>query len=125
MQHRCPWGSRLLLPNSQVQSQLGPFFYLQLTSLYARNITAYLNQPHVQSILGIDPEHSNYTLTNWALNLRFVPVDTFAYRADHYLGALLERGVRALLYAGDTDYVGNHVSCACCLRRPVDTAKSL
>ncbi|TBU29816.1 serine carboxypeptidase [Dichomitus squalens] len=74
-----------------------------------QNITVYLNQPHVQSILGIDPGHSNYTLNDNALNARFSPVDTFAFRAEHYTEALLERGVRALIYAGDTDYVGNHI----------------
>ncbi len=45
---------------------------------------------------------------NFELNARFAE-DSWSFRAEHYLAALLERGIRALIYVGDTDWICNWV----------------
>ncbi|RDX51142.1 serine carboxypeptidase [Lentinus brumalis] len=73
-----------------------------------QDIGDYLNSPEVQSELGVDQHHSNYSWMNFELNARFAE-DNWSFRAEHYLAALLERGIRALIYVGDTDWICNWV----------------
>ena len=76
-----------------------------------RDTVAFLNNPDTQVTLGIDPSHRNYSLGDEAMNRRFLRgSDLFSYRAEWYIAALLERGVRVLLYAGTNDIVSHWVS---------------
>ncbi|KAI0368897.1 serine carboxypeptidase [Pilatotrama ljubarskyi] len=75
-----------------------------------QNITKYLNNPRVQSLLGVDPPARNYTPVDMSLNRRFEQSgDFWSFPAEYHLAALLERGVRALLYVGATDWSCNWV----------------
>ncbi|KAI0778827.1 serine carboxypeptidase [Trametes elegans] len=75
-----------------------------------RNISEYLNNPRVQSLLGVDPAASNYTWANMDVNSRFDEhADYWSFRAEYHVAALLERGVRALIYVGATDWICNWV----------------
>ncbi|RPD57086.1 serine carboxypeptidase [Lentinus tigrinus ALCF2SS1-6] len=83
--------------------------HADMTSCYpiVRDIGDYLTNRTVQSVLGVDP-HSNFSLINFELNERFSE-DSWSFRAEHYLAALLERRIRALVYVGDTDWICNWV----------------
>ncbi|TBU49291.1 serine carboxypeptidase [Dichomitus squalens] len=70
--------------------------------------TTYLNNRSVQEALGIDPHHGNYTWANWEVNARLNEDDRW-FRAEHHLEALLQRGVKALIYVGDKDWICNWV----------------
>ena len=59
-------------------------------------------------MLGVDGHHSNYSWLNMELNARFI-ADIWSFQAEHYLAALLERGIKALVYVGDTDWICNWV----------------
>ncbi|OJT03086.1 Carboxypeptidase Y -like protein [Trametes pubescens] len=70
----------------------------------------YLNNVHIQSLLGVDPAAVNYTWANMELNSRFDGhSDYWSFQAEHHVAALLERGVRALIYVGATDWICNWV----------------
>lgn len=69
----------------------------------------YLNNPDIQAILGIDRKHSNYTMNSPDIHTRFTTQDFWSFRGEDYLAALLERGIRALIYVGDTDWIANWV----------------
>ncbi|KAI0673817.1 serine carboxypeptidase [Trametes maxima] len=75
-----------------------------------KDIDEYLNTPHIQSLLGVDPAASNFTSINFELNGRFTEHgDPWSFPAEYYVAALLERGVRALIYVGATDWICNWV----------------
>lgn len=79
--------------------------------LYDRDIAAFLNDPSTQARLGVDVRHANWSTINYDLNSRFTSGgDLWSFRAEHYLAALLERGVRALIYVGATDWICNWVN---------------
>lgn len=65
----------------------------------------------MQGAIGVDPAvRGNFSITSWRVNLEFIAgLDLYSYRADHYLAALLERGVRVLVYVGSNDWVANWV----------------
>ncbi|KAI0807995.1 serine carboxypeptidase [Fomes fomentarius] len=73
-----------------------------------KDISAFLNRPDIQATLGVDPSRVNYSLSDDSLNERFARnSDFFNFRAEDYLAALLERGVRVLIYAGTNDFAGS------------------
>ena len=75
-----------------------------------RDIAAFLNDPSTQAALGVDPRHGNWSTINFDLNQRFASGgDYWSFRAEHYLAALLERGVRVLVYVGANDWICNWV----------------
>ncbi|RPD60753.1 alpha/beta-hydrolase [Lentinus tigrinus ALCF2SS1-6] len=75
----------------------------------AKWIIDYLNTPNTQAILGIDPLHSNYSMQSEEIFARLYTQDFWSYRGEDYLAALLERGIRTLIYVGDTDWIANWV----------------
>ena len=71
---------------------------------------AYLNNPATQDALGIDDGHRTYAAENASVVRPFeANADRYAFRAEDSIGALLERGVRVLVYAGVDDFVCNWV----------------
>ena len=77
-----------------------------------RDISDFLNKKYVQYRLGVDPPVRGQTF-NWssrAVNQAFhTNLDMFSFPAHYYIAALLERGIRALIYVGATDYICNWV----------------
>lgn len=66
------------------------------------SISAYLNQPHIRSLLGVDPAAGNYSTSSETVALGFEKhLDKYSARAQDYVAQLLERGVRFLIYAGE------------------------
>ena len=52
----------------------------------------------------------SFTCSSPSVNAAFrAHLDHWGFPAQHFLGALLERGVRALIYVGATDYICNWV----------------
>ncbi|KAF9000209.1 Alpha/Beta hydrolase protein [Cyathus striatus] len=88
------------------------------TAKYARSLlslinssmstTHHLNPPSTRALLGIDANFTrNMTLSNFELNAIFsTHLDSFRNKATH-IGALLERGIKALIYVGTNDFVCN------------------
>ncbi|KAH9849189.1 serine carboxypeptidase [Lenzites betulinus] len=75
-----------------------------------KNISEFLNNPSIQSSLGVDGPGSNYTWANMDMNGRFEShYDYWSFRAQDHISALLERGVRALIYVGASDWICNWV----------------
>lgn len=77
-----------------------------------RDIGDFLNNKDIQSLIGVDPYVRGPTF-NWsshAVNQAFhANLDMFSFPAHYYIAALLERGVRTLVYVGATDYICNWV----------------
>ncbi|PPQ84535.1 hypothetical protein CVT25_007605, partial [Psilocybe cyanescens] len=74
-----------------------------------RHIEHYLNLPEIRSTLGVDPKVSNYTLNSNKVNAEFTKnLDPF-HPTYEYVAALLDRGVRVLIYVGRNDWVCNHL----------------
>ncbi|KAI9066157.1 serine carboxypeptidase [Trametes sanguinea] len=84
-----------------------------LTECYpiVRDIGEYLSSPKVQDLLGVDPPvRGNYSWVSWEVNKAFwAKLDIYGFPAQYYIAALLERGVRALIYVGATDYICNWI----------------
>ena len=76
-----------------------------------RNIGDFLSNPDLQKRLGVDPAASgNFSHHAPSVNLAFRQhLDHWGFPAQYYISALLERGVRALIYVGATDYICNWV----------------
>ena len=72
-------------------------------------LEAYLNSPAVRQVLGIDPAFGNYSSVNMSVNAAFEAHLDAIFPTQYYLTALLERGVRVLLYVGANDWVCNWV----------------
>ena len=69
-----------------------------------------MNNPSTQAALGVDPRHANFSHSNGEIFKQFeTGGDFWNFRAEHYLEALLERGVRVLIYVGENDWVCNWV----------------
>lgn len=78
-------------------------------------IVEYLNQPTVQKLIGVDPAVKNFTGYSDTVNRAFGRTLDSAFPTQYYIAALLERGVRVLVYVGSNDWICNWVS----VRRPV------
>ncbi len=100
-----------MLPRAEVR--LSIIELSTIRTLYSRPhryVQDYLNNVHIQSLLGVDPAAVNYTWANMELNIRFDGhSDYWSFQAEHHVAALLERGVRALIYVGATDWICNWV----------------
>ncbi|KAM5543857.1 hypothetical protein V8D89_002474 [Ganoderma adspersum] len=77
-----------------------------------QDISDFLNKKDIQYRLGVDPYVRGQTF-NWssrAVNQAFhANLDMFSFPAHYYIAALLERGIRALIYVGATDFICNWI----------------
>ena len=83
---------------------------LTLNVRFDRHISAYLDRPEVRKQIGVDKSiKSNFSSVSWEVNSAFsLSMDEF--RPTYlYVAALLERGVKALIYVGANDWICNHV----------------
>ncbi|PFH46823.1 hypothetical protein AMATHDRAFT_7364 [Amanita thiersii Skay4041] len=76
-----------------------------------KHIANYLDRPSVRSQLGVDSSFSgkNFSSCNWNVNQAFKNALDEHHETQHYISALLERGVKVLIYAGTYDWICNWV----------------
>ena len=76
-----------------------------------RDISAFLSDKKTQQRLGVDPaKQGNFSYHSLAVSQAFRKnIDLWGFPAQHYISALLERGIRVLIYVGATDYICNWV----------------
>ena len=76
-----------------------------------RYLEDFLSNNKTQDLLGVDPpKRGNFSFGSRKVAEDFdTAVDWFSFPAQYYLAALLERGIRALVYVGATDYICNWV----------------
>ena len=73
-------------------------------------IAGYLSRPDVRNLLGVDRHVPPvFTSINWAVNAGFHAADDSLRVSTAQVGALLERGVRVLIYVGTYDWICNWV----------------
>ncbi|CAA7260697.1 unnamed protein product [Cyclocybe aegerita] len=76
---------------------------------FTRHIRAYLDKPSVRRTLGVDPSFQgrNFSFINFDINQAFTVHRDFFHQTYLNAAALLERGVRVLVFVGANDYVCN------------------
>ncbi|KAJ8482319.1 hypothetical protein ONZ51_g5445 [Trametes cubensis] len=76
-----------------------------------RYLEDFLSNNKTQDLLGVDPpKRGNFSFGSRKVAEDFdTAVDWFSFPAQYYLAALLERGIRALVYVGATDYICNWI----------------
>ena len=76
-----------------------------------RQISSFLDRKDVREKIGVDPSiTTNFSSCNNAVGARFAYTQDHTFPTQYYIAALLERGVRVLLYVGDYDWICNWVS---------------
>ncbi|KAJ7184486.1 serine carboxypeptidase [Mycena filopes] len=75
----------------------------------SKHITKYLNASSTRTLLGIDETSPDFSLVGWTLNSAFTTSGDVLKSSAPYIAALLERGVRVLVYAGTWDLACNFV----------------
>ena len=82
-----------------------------LTLFRVRRVVGYLSNPSVQAALGVDPAvRGNFSFSSASVARAFdATLDWYNFPATDYIAALLERGVRALIFAGEDDWICNWV----------------
>lgn len=91
-------------------------YYSQSTKLgLHRAISTYLDRPDVRSIIGADPSFTgNFSGCSDAVGMAFYEADDSLFPTQFYIAALLERGIRALIYVGANDWICNWVRFKTC-----------
>ncbi|KAF7315211.1 Carboxypeptidase [Mycena indigotica] len=73
-----------------------------------KDITAYLDRPHVRAVLGVDPSlTSNFSTCSYGVGSAFERNLDHLKSTQYYVAALLERNVRVLIYVGTYDWICN------------------
>ncbi|OCH92466.1 serine carboxypeptidase [Obba rivulosa] len=73
------------------------------------NISTFLNRADTREALGVDPAVENYILSNMDVWAAFWGHLEIMFPTQYYIGALLERGIRVLVYVGANDWICNWV----------------
>ncbi|KAL4246570.1 Carboxypeptidase [Abortiporus biennis] len=75
-----------------------------------KTIEAYLSQPKLQQALGIDAKVSgNFSGISYKVNSDFSNPSERVFPTTIYISALLERGVKVLIYVGTNDWICNWI----------------
>jgi carboxypeptidase C (cathepsin A) len=91
-----------MLPSSSIRSQS--------KILSISNIRNYLSDPENRALLGVDKAvKGNFTSCNEDVHAGFTDAGDILHPTTDYVVALLERGVRVLIYVGAYDWICNHV----------------
>jgi len=75
-------------------------------------IASFLDQPSVRRQIGVDQAYfsgRNFSGCNNEVNARFHSVLDSIFPSQYYISALLERGIRTLIYVGENDWICNWV----------------
>ncbi|PPQ70716.1 hypothetical protein CVT24_000832 [Panaeolus cyanescens] len=73
-----------------------------------KHIGEYLSQLSIKEGLGVDP-NINFTTVSWKVNAAFSKSMDQFHPTQFYVAALLERGVKALIYVGANDWSCNWI----------------
>ncbi|PSR78200.1 hypothetical protein PHLCEN_2v7532 [Hermanssonia centrifuga] len=74
----------------------------------SKNISAYLDHPELRRQIGVDSSFTaNFSHCNYDILQRFASNADSFFPTKSYIAALLERGVRALIYVGANDWICN------------------
>ncbi|EMD33575.1 hypothetical protein CERSUDRAFT_159731 [Gelatoporia subvermispora B] len=74
-----------------------------------KDVEAFLNRPDVQHTIGADDAVKNYSMRSDRIGIDFFLSQDKMFPTQYYIAALLERGIRALLYVGANDWTCNWV----------------
>ncbi|OCH89475.1 serine carboxypeptidase [Obba rivulosa] len=74
-----------------------------------KSISAFLDRKDVRRTLGVDSSVGNFSSCNNDVNAAFHARWDGMFPTQYYIAALLERGVRALIYVGANDWICNWV----------------
>lgn len=97
----------ILLPSAYFPKR--SYFVLMLVIF--RQISTYLDRSDVRKQLGVDPSlTANFSSCSNDVGARFSSTLDAAFPSQLYIAALLERGVKVLLYIGANDWICNWVS---------------
>lgn len=82
-----------------------------ISTVLLRNIRAFLDRPDVRETIGVDDhiKSRNFSSCNWEIGLRFNEGIDRWFPAQYQISALLERGIRTLIYVGANDWGCNWV----------------
>ncbi|KIY70685.1 serine carboxypeptidase [Cylindrobasidium torrendii FP15055 ss-10] len=73
-------------------------------------IANYLSDPKTRALLGVDPAvPANFTSCSASVSSEFSITQDSLHPSKDYVGALLERGIRVLIYVGTYDWICNWV----------------
>ncbi|KAF8191576.1 serine carboxypeptidase [Mycena galopus ATCC 62051] len=75
-----------------------------------KQIANYLNLASTRLTLGIDPSYPNISMVGWAVNAAFSASGDVHKSSTLHIAALLDHGVRVLIYAGTYDLACNFVA---------------
>lgn len=75
----------------------------------ARNVTRYLNDPKIRSLIGADDAVKEFKEVVWDVNIAFWSSGDPLHSTQYYVAELLNRGVKVLIYAGSYDFIANWV----------------
>ncbi|CCA73703.1 related to PRC1-carboxypeptidase y, serine-type protease [Serendipita indica DSM 11827] len=75
----------------------------------SKHIEAYLNRPDIRKMLGVSKKVKKYELHSILVGQDFNSHLDFMRDTPPYVEALLERGVRVLVYVGANDWICNHI----------------
>lgn len=90
---------------------LGVCCALALIDGLSSEIAGYLSRPDVRELLGVDPAvPATFQACNMAVGLSFHSADDGLHDSTAYVAALLERGVRVLVYVGTYDWGCNWIA---------------
>lgn len=78
--------------------------------LVHRTISEYLDQPSVRRTLGIPYINTTWSSCSNRVGTLFDRAHDGLHPSKEYVGALLDRGIRTLIYVGDYDWRGNWVA---------------
>ncbi|KAK7690231.1 hypothetical protein QCA50_006884 [Cerrena zonata] len=70
-----------------------------------KEIAAFLDRSDIRQTLGVDPVIGNFSTCNLDIAQRFTSHNDLLFPTHFYIGALLDRGVRTLIYVGANDLV--------------------
>ncbi|KAI0666416.1 serine carboxypeptidase [Trametes maxima] len=76
-----------------------------------KHIGDFLSSPSTQDLLGVDiPARGNFSHSTPTVSQAFrASLDHYGFPAQYYIAALLERGLRSLIYVGATDFICNWI----------------
>ncbi|KAF8322592.1 serine carboxypeptidase [Clavulina sp. PMI_390] len=72
-----------------------------------KNISTYLDQPHIRAVLGVDKSIGRHASCNNEVGMAFSLNLDSLHQTKFYVAALLERSVRVLIYVGVNDWICN------------------
>ncbi|KIP08636.1 hypothetical protein PHLGIDRAFT_126931 [Phlebiopsis gigantea 11061_1 CR5-6] len=74
-----------------------------------KKMSAFLDRPDIRKTIGVDASRGNFSMCNMEVNARFEAKLDHIFPTQLYISALLERGVRVLIYVGANDWACNWV----------------